>query len=381
MKKTILTRVLALIGAVIAVVSMTIVPAFADDESPFLHSYADFYEMFSGTDRSYSYEGGYVGEWQVYGSSGIDKYTEFSQEFFDQFPSSAGKYIMPMEYVKADENGVYSLVEGYNTITCPAYFELDYCAVMVVRMNARGQLYRFWMYAENFKLKNDVWVSWDHDPGDGQQDFEHQNIQIEYDVIESDLSTWWQEAYEADVVPDWKVEYWERDLHVDYSLTQTHSYAFGDFSTYVYDTMRLHDTNASNYTLCYAVVSLEQIMVNYESKMSYYEGYGEGYDVGYAEGGEAGRFVGYQDGYSVGYTEGEAEGWKNGEAHGITETQDTVKGVKEVVFAIFDAPTRLIDGMLDFNLFGVNLASTVKVIVTLAVVSVIIAVIIKFSKG
>lgn len=134
------------------------------------------------------------------------------------------------------------------------------------------------------------------------------------------------------------------------------------------------------------------------------DGYNRGYDLGYQfgiqEGYENGKADGeslhaddwqngynegiaqsYDVGYSAGYEDGEVEGWKNGEARGMTDAMNTKDTVKDMVFAIFDAPTRLIDGMLDFNLFGINLASTVKVIVTLAVVSVIIAVIIKFSKG
>ena len=128
-------------------------------------------------------------------------------------------------------------------------------------------------------------------------------------------------------------------------------------------------------------------------EQGYTEGEMAGYNSGYTEGYDQGNMNGYFSGYDVGYVDGEAEGyengnaegytvgWKDGEAHGITETQGTLEGVKELVFGIFDAPTRLIDGMLDFNLFGIHLASTVKVILTLGVVSVIIAVIIKFSKG
>ena len=132
----------------------------------------------------------------------------------------------------------------------------------------------------------------------------------------------------------------------------------------------------------------------------YNTGYALGYDFGIQEGYENGKADGealhaddwqngynegiaqsYDVGYSAGYADGEAEGWTNGNAHGMTDAMSTKDTVKDMVFAIFDAPVRLIDGMLDFDLFGINLASTVKVIVTLAVVSVIIAVIIKFSKG
>ena len=53
---------------------------------------------------------------------------------------------------------------------------------------------------------------------------------------------------------------------------------------------------------------------------------------------------------------------------------------KDVVFAIFDAPIRLIDGMLNFDIFGINLSGVVKTLITLAVVALVVFSILKFVK-
>ena len=100
------------------------------------------------------------------------------------------------------------------------------------------------------------------------------------------------------------------------------------------------------------------------------EGYNEGYDHGYSDGNA--------DGYSLGYDEGELYGWQNGFGAGQNDMAETSHTFKEMVFAIFDAPSRLIDSMLNFDIFGINLAGLVKTIITLAVVAVILVILLKW---
>ncbi len=312
MKKKMLTRALALIGAVFAVVSVAVVPTFANDENMFQHSWSDVLNTVTNGSREYEIGGGENDEWLGYGTESVFQYNEIAQTFFDKFKGSSGKYIIPVEYYKT-VNGVNSLIDGYSPVSCPDYFDLSYCAVMVIRMNARGQIYRFWTYAENFKLSS----KFDTINGD---DIEvpsqvEQNLQIEYDVITTDGNqSWWQDTTEAGL-PSYDglgFEYWDRDLHVDY-VSERCRYVNGYYwHELIYDTMRLHDTNASNYTLCYVVVSLEQLVIDYESKYAYSQGYNEGhtvgYDKGYAEGDAIGQEIGFDYGYSTGYDIGYFDG-------------------------------------------------------------------------
>ena len=73
--------------------------------------------------------------------------------------------------------------------------------------------------------------------------------------------------------------------------------------------------------------------------------------------------------------------WANGFGAGQNDMAETTQSFKDMVFAIFDAPVTLIDGMLGFEIFGINMAGLVKTIITLAVVALIVFVILKFAKG
>lgn len=110
----------------------------------------------------------------------------------------------------------------------------------------------------------------------------------------------------------------------------------------------------------------------------YQQGYTEGERIGYNDGYELGYSDGNGDGYSLGYDEGEAYGWANGFGAGQNDMAETSDTFKEMVFAIFDAPSRLIDSMLNFDIFGINLAGLVKTIITLAVVAVILVILLKW---
>lgn len=114
-------------------------------------------------------------------------------------------------------------------------------------------------------------------------------------------------------------------------------------------------------------------------------GMGLGYDVGYTEGHEdghkAGHDAGYTDGYEVGYDEGEGVGWHNGFSKGQTDALGSTDTLKDTIFSIFEAPVTLINGFLDFEILGINLAGFVKTLITLAVTALIVTLILKFVKG
>lgn len=81
--------------------------------------------------------------------------------------------------------------------------------------------------------------------------------------------------------------------------------------------------------------------------------------TGYTMGNEAGRNEGYDQGYNAGYAQGSNDG-----------TAQT--SLFEFIGAIFTAPATFITGILDFDLFGINVAGFVKVILTLSLVGAII---------
>lgn len=110
----------------------------------------------------------------------------------------------------------------------------------------------------------------------------------------------------------------------------------------------------------------------------YTDGENEGYGIGYDDGYSIGNEEGYSDGYDYGYIDGEKYGWDNGFGAGQNDMAETSHTFKEMVFAIFDAPSRLIDSMLNFDIFGINLAGLVKTIITIAVVAVILVILLKW---
>ena len=101
----------------------------------------------------------------------------------------------------------------------------------------------------------------------------------------------------------------------------------------------------------------------------------EAYDIGYGNG----RQDGYLDGLNDGSMQGYDRGYGEGKFAGESEAHTTLNSFKEMVFAIFDAPGVLIDGILDFEIFGINVAGLVKTVITLALVAAVVFLIIKLK--
>lgn len=117
--------------------------------------------------------------------------------------------------------------------------------------------------------------------------------------------------------------------------------------------------------------------VNDGLEIGFDDGYTAGFDTGYDEGLEFGYDSGYTAGSSEGYDEGHTVGYTEGYGVGSKDATEQGQLLKKTIFAIFEAPVTLINGMLDFDLFGVNLLSLAKTLLTFAVVGVILAVLIK----
>lgn len=124
----------------------------------------------------------------------------------------------------------------------------------------------------------------------------------------------------------------------------------------------------------------------YNESVGYVDGYVAGYDygmdVGYDYGHEQGyaegEVAGYGSGYNVGHDDGYAEGFNYGVLKGETDALNDTNTFKDMIFAIFEAPINLINGALNFDILGINVLALVKTLITLAVVAAILTLLIKF---
>lgn len=93
--------------------------------------------------------------------------------------------------------------------------------------------------------------------------------------------------------------------------------------------------------------------------------------------------TGKNDGYTAGKADGEAlhvDDYKNGFSAGQTDAMNSTSSLKDMFFSIFSAPAYFINGILDFDFFGINLASLVKTLITLTVTALIVVFLIKLMK-
>ena len=147
----------------------------------------------------------------------------------------------------------------------------------------------------------------------------------------------------------WSVKYPDADLSALYWL-------LGGYSTYFSDIF----------------YSIKSDFYNIEN-VSYNNGYDDGYDVGFGDGYNDGENTGFQTGYDDGYDVGVADGYNVGVTDGYDDGYDVgyTTGIndgeiaKKSIFAIFDAPIKVLTSLLDFEIFGINLLAIFKVILTI----------------
>lgn len=197
----------------------------------------------------------------------------------------------------------------------------------------------------------------------------------------------------------------------DRFLDDEHSYTDGYQLAYYQLYFNSNNPEAFSYFLPFAVlssatvtipdsetISMDEYVRGYEAGSSNAsERYDEGYQAGMADG-EAAHADDYNNGYAagiekvkenyqLGYTKGKADGeaahaddYKNGFAAGQTDAMNGTHSLKDLIFSIFSAPADLINGILDFDLFGINVASLVKTLITLAVTALIVVFLIKLMR-
>lgn len=126
----------------------------------------------------------------------------------------------------------------------------------------------------------------------------------------------------------------------------------------------------------------------------YEQGYGDGYDQGNIDGIQhgiqqgitEGYNQGFDIGYSDGYDDGSLAGWESGKDYGfiygydearkVYDTTNAWADMKNLIFAIFDAPFYVISYSLDFDLFGINIAGTLIALISTALIVWILKIII-----
>ena len=173
------------------------------------------------------------------------------------------------------------------------------------------------------------------------------------------------------------------DLPYDYSIT-TFIYEIQGHYEYTY----VVDKPLELYNSIHAFATSQQLEINQETCFGYFEHYFNSYsadvfDIGLDENERAyylyltcseyydnlvtAEAEGYSSGFYDGHIDGLREGFDNGYNDGLNESEIA----KKSIFAIFDAPIKLLTSLLDFEIFGINLLSIFKVILTILILGAI----------
>lgn len=95
-------------------------------------------------------------------------------------------------------------------------------------------------------------------------------------------------------------------------------------------------------------------------------GYSVGYDDGFAAGELSGRAISAQISYDRGYNDGYSDGYSS------VDMTDQFHQISDATLLVVSAPFQAINNALNFNVFGVNIASLFAIIVTLLIIGFII---------
>lgn len=161
----------------------------------------------------------------------------------------------------------------------------------------------------------------------------------------------------------------------DYNAFLSSNYpSFGDYLENTYNDFSVPYLPSWLYSNDFTVL-LQDVVNEYDyiKSLGYDDGYDDGYDVGFDDGYDDGENTGFQTGYGDGYDVGVVDGYNEGVTDGYDDGYDVgyTNGIndgeiaKKSIFAIFDAPIKVLTSLLDFDIFGINLLSTFKVILTI----------------
>ena len=145
---------------------------------------------------------------------------------------------------------------------------------------------------------------------------------------------------------------------------------YSSLSTFTFTEMAL------NFERCFYLDSA----VDYLTRIQEYgksvqdKAYLKGSQYGRADGLEVGKKLGYDSGYDKAknewYAIGKKEGTDAGYRNGLNDGQEY--NLQNLVWKILDAPFTLLNNIFDFELFGINLAKAIKVVISLLIVGIVV---------
>lgn len=103
---------------------------------------------------------------------------------------------------------------------------------------------------------------------------------------------------------------------------------------------------------------------DYDLGMSY--GYEKGKKDGYTEG----KKDGIKEGKNAGYSEGKKDGIEEGKKLGMSEAE--TYSLPNLIWQILDAPFVMLNNIFNFDIFGINIAKAIKVVISLLIVGVVV---------
>lgn len=93
-----------------------------------------------------------------------------------------------------------------------------------------------------------------------------------------------------------------------------------------------------------------------------------GYNTGYDKGNSNGYNTGYQSGYDKGYIEGKAYGYNEGFNKGHEQGAGSNNTLVGMIYAIVDAPFKVLKDSMNFNFLGINVADFIFSALTMIIV-------------
>lgn len=93
-----------------------------------------------------------------------------------------------------------------------------------------------------------------------------------------------------------------------------------------------------------------------------------GYNTGYDKGNSIGYNAGYQSGYDKGYNEGKAYGYNEGFNTGYEQGAAGNNTLVGMIYAIVDAPFKVLKDSMNFNFLGINVADFIFSALTMIIV-------------
>lgn len=93
-----------------------------------------------------------------------------------------------------------------------------------------------------------------------------------------------------------------------------------------------------------------------------------GYNTGYDKGNSIGYNAGYQSGYDKGYNDGKAYGYNEGFNEGYEQGTGSDNTLVGMIYAIVDAPFKVLKDSMNFNFLGINVADFIFSALTMIIV-------------